>query len=91
MSTRNFKPRRRARRLVGERAKNRDPAYLIAKGTIDQLLKDRSTLIAEKTLSPSATATTQTKIKWSGDESARIKDHLIAFSPKFRIGFSAPM
>jgi hypothetical protein len=32
--------------------------YLIAKGTIDQLLKDRSTLIAEKTSSPSPTAAT---------------------------------
>jgi hypothetical protein len=32
--------------------------YLIAKGTIDQLLKDRSTLIPEKTPSPSPTAAT---------------------------------
>ena len=32
--------------------------YLIAKGTIDQLLEDRSALIAEKKPSPSPTATT---------------------------------
>jgi hypothetical protein len=32
--------------------------YLIAKATIDQLLKDRSTLIAEKTPSPSPSAAT---------------------------------